>query len=332
MSLKNIILSFGLVLIATAVLGWVGSDPVIKIVSPDSIGDADTLTVPVNIKIQQLNTAQGIDYGQYWLVEEDGSDTYINAAEWATRVVIPYAGAEIDDINREAPFVIAELGVDDLIAETYYYVVGIGKDLNGDYSSDSTLIPGVSMDGDANISDSAIVRFYMEDGGSDGITRYLHWSPSYNGYALSADGGNNDGGDSGIIVAFSGTLGDSDTTDTPYIEWSSTTAGVTDYDVIIRINIPTDYRSMGIMTVEYLSDTVLEDTGTIYIYDSTDTVDSGANGVTMSSSTWNSESFTLTGTYTAGDLITIKLHLECAENQSMRIGEILIAYKSKDTL
>jgi len=332
MSIKKLLLSFVLILITTTLLAWVGSDPTILIVSPDAIGDADTCIVPLNVKVEQINTAQGIDYAEYWLIEEADGDTYISAAEWDTRVDIPYTDATIDDINREASFVITELGVDDLIAETYYYVVGIGKDLNGDYSSDSTLIPGTSMDGDANISDSSIVRFYMEDGGSDGITRYLHWSPSYNGYALSADGGNNDGGDSGIIVAFSGTLGDSDTTDTPYIEWSSTTAGVTDYDVIIRINIPTDYRTMETMTVEYMSDTVLEDTGTIYIYDSTDTVDSGANGVTMSSSTWNSESLTLTGTYTAGDLITIKLHLECAENQSMRIGEILIPYKSKDIL
>ena len=57
--------------------------------------------------------------------------------------------------------VIAEIGVDLLKQATYYYIVGIGKDLNGDYSADSSLIPGVSQDGDANISDSAIARFYI---------------------------------------------------------------------------------------------------------------------------------------------------------------------------
>jgi len=326
MSIKTLFISFAIILTVGIAFAWVGSNPTVRIVYPDAISDADICKVPINVSIEQYNTAQGIDYTLVWLIEETNGDTYISQAEWDARVDMPYTGAKIEDINREAPFVIAELGVDDLIAETYYYVVGIGKDLNGDYSSDSTLIPGVSMDGDANISDSAIVRFYMEDGGSDGITRYLHWSPSYNGYALSADGGNNDGGDSGIIVAFSGTLGDSDTTDTPYIEWSSTTAGVTDYDVIIRINIPTDYRSMGTMTVDYMSDTVLEDTATVYVYDSTDTVDSGANGVTMSSSTWDTESLVLAGTYTAGNYLTVKLHLECAQNQKIRVGTIKIPY------
>jgi len=326
MSIKTLFISFAIILTVGIAFAWVGSNPTVRIVYPDAISDADICKVPINVSIEQYNTAQGIDHTLVWLIEETNGDTYISQAEWDARVDMPYTGAKIEDINREAPFVIAELGVDDLIAETYYYVVGIGKDLNGDYSSDSTLIPGVSMDGDANISDSAIVRFYMEDGGSDGITRYLHWSPSYNGYALSADGGNNDGGDSGIIVAFSGTLGDSDTTDTPYIEWSSTTAGVTDYDVIIRINIPTDYRSMGTMTVDYMSDTVLEDTATVYVYDSTDTVDSGANGVTMSSSTWDTESLVLAGTYTAGNYLTVKLHLECAQNQKIRVGTIKIPY------
>ena len=176
------------------------------------------------------------------------------------------------------------------------------------------------------VFDGVTGKLIKDSGQALSLTRYLYWSPAYNGYALSADGSDNDAGDSGIIVAFAGTLGDSDNTDTPYIEWSSTTAGVTDYDVIIKIPIPADYSSMGTVTVEYLSDTVLEDTGTIYVYDSNDDVDSGANGVTMSSSTWDTESLTLAGTYTAGNLLTIKLHLECAEGQSMRIGEIKIPY------
>ena len=328
MSIKSIFISLGLVFIVGTAFAWIGSNPAVRIVSPDAIDDADTCIVPINIKIEQINTAQGIDYVQCWLTEEINGDTYVSEAEYLAAIEI----AKIEDINRDASLVIAELGTDNLGQDKIYYIWAIGKDLNGDYSADSTLIPDTSMDGDSNIADSSIVRFYMEDGGSAGITRYLYWSPAYNGYTLSADGGDNDAGDSGIIVAFAGTLGDSDTTDTPYIEWSSTTAGVTDYDVIIKILIPTDYRKIGTMTVEYISDTVLEDTGTIYVYDSTDTVDSGANGVTMSESTWNTESLALTGTYTAGNLLTIKLHLECAQNQSMRIGEILIPYTSKDTL
>ena len=96
--------------------------------------------------------------------------------------------------------------------------------------------------------------------------------------------------------------------------------------MIIRFPIPADYSSIGTMTVDYMSDTVLEDTATVYVYDSTDTVDSGANGVTMSSSTWDTESLVLAGTYTAGNYLTVKLHLECAQNQKIRVGTIKIPY------
>jgi len=159
---------------------------------------------------------------------------------------------------------------------------------------------------------------------ANALTRYLHWSPAYDGYALSADGGSNDAGDSGIIVAFAGTLGDSDNNDTPYIEWSSTESGVSDYDVIIRIPIPADYSSMTTFRVEYDSDTVQEDTATVYLYDSNDDADSS---VVLSSSTWAvDESMTPSGTYTAGEHMTIKIHLEASQNQYMRIGEIKIPY------
>ena len=161
--MKKLLLSFGLVLITTAVLGWVGSDPIIKIVSPDSIGDADTCIIPFNVKVIQVNTAQGIDYAEFWLIEETNGDTYVSQAEWNARVGIPYTSAEIVDINRAASIVIAELGTDDVnVDSSYYYIVGVGKDLNGDFSADTTLIHDVSMDGDGNIADSSIVRFKPE--------------------------------------------------------------------------------------------------------------------------------------------------------------------------
>lgn len=202
-----------------------------------------------------------------------------------------------------------------------------------DMSVTDTPAQGVEQSYALKIDGTTVLKIYAESDGSGGIqnqriessiTRYLHWSPAYDGYALSADGGSNDGGDSGILVAFAGTLGDTDTTDTAYIEWASTTAGVNDYDVIIRVPIPADYSSIGTMTVEYMSDTVLEDTATVSLYDSNDAADSS---VVLSSSTWAiDETMTPSGTYTAGEHMTIKLHLEAAQNQYIRIGEIKIPY------
>jgi len=190
--------------------------------------------------------------------------------------------------------------------------------------SATDLILGRSSSGAGTVEEIACTATGRAILAANALTRYLHWSPAYNGYALSADGGSNDAGDSGIIVGFAGTLGDSDNTDTPYIEWSSTESGVSDYDVIIKIPIPADYSSMTTFRVEYDSDTVQEDTATVYLYDSNDDADSS---VVLSSSTWAvDETMQPSGTYTAGEHMTIKLHLEAAEGQSMRIGEIRIPY------
>ena len=196
--------------------------------------------------------------------------------------------------------------------------------ITSDGGADDLVLPQANTNEAGLLSGTKWDEIVANTAKANSLTRYLHWSPAYDGYALSADGGNNDAGDSGILVAFAGTLGDSDTTDTPYIEWASTTAGVNDYDVIIKIPIPADYSSMGTFRVEYDSDTVLEDTATVYLYDSNDAADSS---VVLSSSAWAvDEMMSPSGTYTAGEHMTIKLHLECAQNQKMRVGEIRCSY------
>jgi len=154
-----IFLSVGLTFIVGIAFAWVGSNPTVRVVYPDAIGDADICKVPINVAIEQYNTEQGIDHTEVWFLEESDGDTYVSQAEWDARVDIPYTGAKIEDINREAPFVIAELGTDQITEDSPYYIIIVGQDLNGDWSADTTLIPGVSMDGDANLADSAISYF-----------------------------------------------------------------------------------------------------------------------------------------------------------------------------
>ena len=159
MSLKPLVISFTLILVVTVALAWVGSNPVVRVVYPDAIGDADICKVPINVSIEQYNTEQGIDHTEVWFLEESDGDTYVSQAEWDARVDIPYTGAKIEDINREAPFVIAELGTDQITEDSPYYIIIVGQDLNGDWSADTTLIHEVSMDGDSNLPDSSIVYF-----------------------------------------------------------------------------------------------------------------------------------------------------------------------------
>ena len=157
--MRKLLLSFGLVLITTTLLAWVGSNPTVRVVYPDAIGDADICKVPINVAIEQYNTEQGIDHTEVWFLEESDGDTYVSQAEWDARVDIPYTGAKIEDINREAPFVIAELGTDLIKEDSTYFLIILGEDLNGDWSADTTLIHEVSMDGDSNLADSAIAYF-----------------------------------------------------------------------------------------------------------------------------------------------------------------------------
>ena len=159
MSIKTLIISFAIILTVGIAFAWVGSNPTVRVVYPDAIGDADTCKVPINVAIEQYNTEQGIDHTEVWFLEESDGDTYVSQAEWNARVDIPYTGAKIEDINREAPFVIAELGTDLIKEDSTYFLIIVGEDLNGDWSADTTLIPGVSMDGDSNLSDSSIAYF-----------------------------------------------------------------------------------------------------------------------------------------------------------------------------
>lgn len=160
--IKKLLLTLGILSLVTHLIAWTGSDPTIQIIYPDGVLDNTTAKVPVNVKIKQKNTSQGVDFGRYWLVEETGSDTYISTAEWAARVQIP--DNDVEDINRTNSIITFELGTDKLTQNTYYYIVGVQKDMIGDTSCDTTLIPDDSMngDGDSTISDTAIARFYVE--------------------------------------------------------------------------------------------------------------------------------------------------------------------------
>ena len=160
--MKTLIKALGIILLtAGSLFSWTGSDPTIQIVSPDGVNDNSVVKVPLDVEIKQTNTTNGIDFGRYCLVEETGSDTTVSQTEWDARVQIP--ADDIEDINRSAPLVIDELGADKLKQNTYYYIIGVGKDLNGDASCDTTLIPDDDMkgNGDSTISDTAIARFYV---------------------------------------------------------------------------------------------------------------------------------------------------------------------------
>lgn len=143
------------------VFAWVGSDPTIEIISPDGINDNSVLAISVKVVVRQKNTSQGIDYGKYYLVEDTNADSIVNQAEWDNKTVIT---GLINDINQETSFAIGWLKSTQVTPGKYYFVIGVGKDLNGDTSSDTMLMVGENSNGggSSGIADKAIARWKCE--------------------------------------------------------------------------------------------------------------------------------------------------------------------------
>lgn len=152
-----IILGICLLAISPLIFSWTGSEATIEIVSPSGTTDTDNLYLPINVKVQQFNTEQGIDYAVYYLVEDTNADSAISTAEWNAGTEL----ARIVDINLERDISIGFAGVDKLTVGNYYFIVGVGVDLNGDASCDTTLMDGetYSGGGSSGAANVAISRF-----------------------------------------------------------------------------------------------------------------------------------------------------------------------------
>lgn len=152
-----IVLAICLFAVSPLTLSWTGSEVTIEIVSPNGTTDTDSLYLPINVKVKQFNTKQGIDYAVYYLLEDTNSDSSISTAEWNAKTEI----ARIVDVNLNRPISVAFLGADLMIVGNYYFIVGVGVDLNGDASCDTTLMDGENYkgDGSSGAANVAIARF-----------------------------------------------------------------------------------------------------------------------------------------------------------------------------
>lgn len=146
-----------------SLFAWIGSDPTIEIISPDGINDGQEVSIPVKVVVKQKNTEQGIDYGCYYFFCDLDNDGVIDTGEWANRIKIP-KGQDINDINQENPFTIDFLSVDKVEEGKYYFIVGVGVDLDGNTSCDTSLIIGETKEGggSSGIGDKAISWFKIK--------------------------------------------------------------------------------------------------------------------------------------------------------------------------
>jgi parallel beta-helix repeat protein len=159
-------------------------------------------------------------------------------------------------------------------------------------------------------------------------TKKIRLHAEYPSVVLTPDGSNNTGTmTSGYDNTSSARMN--------YYNWTTTQGTNQDYDIVVQIPLPTDFdgwASNPLSITGYTTDTT---NGTISL-EARDSADSQiCNFVAVtpgSTNTWtaNTTGCTLsTGTYTAGDYITLRIRLQAPTSGNTRVGNIVLTYNSK---
>jgi parallel beta-helix repeat protein len=122
-----------------------------------------------------------------------------------------------------------------------------------------------------------------------------------------------------------------------YYNWTTTQGASQDYDVVVQVPLPKDFSAWDgntPVTVSVWSTTTTANSIQLQLLDSGGTAPTGYDFVDAtpgSTSTWTSftPSTTISGTYTDGDYITLRLRLKAPTSGNVRIGNITLNYLSK---
>ena len=144
---------------------WVGSDPCAWITrlgtgTTSAALDGETVTVPFTVFGRCYNSAQGIDDLKLYLIEDTDTDTVIDAGELTNIELLrtkPDVNLDIDNIKLTSRYFMDSSKVTE---GNRYFIIAVGKDLNGDVSCDTSTLTGLGPDGDLTHPDSAIRYFY----------------------------------------------------------------------------------------------------------------------------------------------------------------------------
>jgi len=149
----------------------------------------------------------------------------------------------------------------------------------------------------------------------------------YAGAVLSASGSNNNGT---LTAPFDATQVES------YYNWTTAQGTNQNYDIIVRIPVPSDFSAWNTSTPITINDYTTDLTnGTIVgtLKDTTNTVETAWNTCALtpsSATTWTVKTgCAVAGTYTANGIATLDLRLQAPTSGSTRIGTIKLNYLSK---
>ncbi|TAH32970.1 hypothetical protein EYC58_02335 [Candidatus Saccharibacteria bacterium] len=158
-------------------------------------------------------------------------------------------------------------------------------------------------------------------------TKKITLNAEYTGSVLDAGTGSNNTGTMTSSVDLTNRMN--------YYKWTTSQGSNQSYDVVVQVPLPTDFdgwASNPLSISAYTSNTT-NGTITLEARDSSNTVQCNFVSVTPgSTSTWatNSSACTLSsGTYTAGDTMTLRIRMQSPASGDVRIGNINLSYLSK---
>jgi hypothetical protein len=142
--------------------------------------------------------------------------------------------------------------------------------------------------------------------------------------------------DSSCSSANSGTMtsGFDSTNRMNYYNWTATGTTTQCYDVVVQVQIPKDWSSWDSsdpLNIQTKSSGTSNTAVSFQILNASGTADSNYNFGTFSQSTsWmDSASSNFSGTYAAGDVITVKIRMSAKNSANLQIGTITLNYNSK---
>jgi hypothetical protein len=154
-------------------------------------------------------------------------------------------------------------------------------------------------------------------------SKAIRLTAEYPGAVLDADGSTNTG-------TMTAGLDQSTNPDMAYYKWTTGQAATQDYDIVVSVPIPDDWAAWtgtpSFMT--YGSGTGSAITATVY--DTAGTVSNVSATALTVSTTWTARTTALlTGTYTQGSTMVIRLHMSAGTSADTRVGTITIPYLSR---
>lgn len=271
------------------------------------------------------DTVDGIDGSS--LARNDATNTFSAANTFNSTVTIGSA-------NSSSKFVINDnSSVALFTADTSATIVKVGTTSSATLANVRLLTTSAEFSGTVRIGTATDgVDISAANGivlnGTARRTRSIQLMPEYANSVLDAGSGSNNTGTMTSKLDL--------TNRRNYYKWTTASGTAQSYDVVVQVPIPNDFSAWANTTPisidTYTSDTT-NGTVTIEARDTAGTVVTGINFASVTptaTTTWQTKSAgTITGTYTAGGYMTLRIRMTSPTGGDVRIGNIKLDYLTK---